>query len=489
MAALPAALPRPDFDRLKGFIRTETGIELPEANVKTVRRFLLERLATLGGDLEGYLRLIRSDPAEYDRFIDAVTINETYFFREERQFGVLASRFFPDMPDQETIRLWSAACATGEEAVSLAAMAFDAFQGGGRRFSVLATDINRRSLETFQTGDYSENAFRRDGARFHHLLHPHLEGGGRRRRLTASLRSVIEIRPFNLFRDPVADPTDGFHAAMLRNTLIYMDLATRQAILDKVAAVLKSDGLLFLGAAEMPLIAHPHLKLESVDGVYFFRKKRLEEKMAGSVPDAGVVQAGKHRRAERMVRDWMARDRMPRDRKAAGAVDIERVMTYACQRLDNRLFQVESDSHFPFALQFLQIVHFMNANQMAEARDLLDLLDGALPENAISHYLYGYLEMAGHRNDAARYRFGKALDRNPTFWPARFHLAMLTQTRFPRQAAAEYRRCERDIRAYIDAGSYRFRFLLEGFNARYFLDICRKWIDKLGDGERSPKGV
>jgi tetratricopeptide (TPR) repeat protein len=234
----------------------------------------------------------------------------------------------------------------------------------------------------------------------------------------------------------------------------------------------------------MPLIAHPHLKLESVDGVYFFRKKRLEEKMAGMEIDVDPAEAGKRRRVERAVRD-----RMPGTRKAPYAIDPETIMVYACQRLDNRLFEVENDPHFSFALQFLQIVHFMNGNGMAEARDLLDLIDAVLPENAISHYLYGYLEMAAGRSDAARYRFGKALALDPAFWPARFHLAMLTRTRFPRQAAAEYRRCEADIRAYIEAGSYRFRFLLEGFNARYFMDMCRKWIDKLGDGERSPKGV
>jgi chemotaxis protein methyltransferase CheR len=484
MAAVPADLPGPDFDRLKGFIRTETGIDLPESNVRTVRHFLLERLAALGVDLAGYLRRIGSDPAEYDRFIDAVTINETYFFREERHFGVLASRFFPEMPDGDPIRFWSAACATGEEAVSLAAMAADFLKGVGRRFSVLATDINRRSLEIFREGVYSANAFRRDGARFHHLLDPHLEGDGPRRRLDASLRAAIQIRHLNLFRDNLTDLADGFHAAMLRNTLIYMDLETRRAILDKVVTALKTDGLLFLGAAEMPLIAHPHLKLESVDGVYFFRKKRLEEKMAGMEIDVDAAGAGKRRRVERAVRD-----RMPGTRKAPYAIDPETIMIYACQRLDNRLFEVENDPHFSFALQFLQIVHFMNGNGMAEARDLLDIIDAVLPENAISHYLYGYLEMAAGRSDAARYRFGKALAFDPAFWPARFHLAMLTRTRFPRQAAAEYRRCEADIRAYIEAGSYRFRFLLEGFNARYFMDMCRKWIDKLGDGERSPKGV
>ncbi len=114
-----------DFEQLLQFIEDDTGIRLPEANYRQVKHFVVERLNILHLDLETYLARLTQQKREHAQFLDAVTINETYFFREEKHFKIIESLIFPQYRAtlQTHLPLWSAACSTGEEAVSLAALA------------------------------------------------------------------------------------------------------------------------------------------------------------------------------------------------------------------------------------------------------------------------------------------------------------------------------------------------------------------------------
>ncbi len=473
-----------DFQTLTALILDETGIRLPESHHRSVRRFVAGRLATLGMGPDRYLERLRAHSDEYDRFVAAVTIGETYFFREEKHFAVLESHLLPALFEAGRPCLWSAACATGEEAISLAAMAMA--QGrGGAPFSVMASDINAESLARFSRGRFSENAFRRDGERFRHLLGPHIRREGGEYHLSRDLLSRIDIRRINLFKDNLDALADAFDVIFLRNVMIYMPMEARRDILTRVIPALKPGGALFLGAAEVPLVANPNLKLMEHEGVYFFRRKSIAEKIRGAGFDARLLdQLQRRREVEAAVRRFM-----PGGRREPHPVDTRRIMSYASQKLQNPLFRVEDDIDFSVAVQFLQIVCLINADQIAEARDLLELVDSVLPENEISLFLSGYLEMAANRADRARHRYARAIHMAHDFWPARFYLAMLTQDISPRQAYQEYHRCERDIMAYIARNAYHFHFLLEGFNARYFLSMCGKWIERLdraGEGEAGP---
>ncbi len=185
------------------FVAKETGIRLPEANYRQVRSFITERLATLYLHLEGYLAHIKQHNDEYARFLDSITVNETYFFREEKHFELLDTLVFPQYKSEKRKKLnfWSAACSSGEEAVSIAALA-EKFWGNAAdsTYAVFASDINPYVLARLKKGEFKTNSFREDGSSFHPLLESFVHRHGKVWTLEDALKQKIRIQQMNLFQ-------------------------------------------------------------------------------------------------------------------------------------------------------------------------------------------------------------------------------------------------------------------------------------------------
>ncbi len=478
-------------------VEIESGIRLPDSNRRTLISFLSGRLTALDMDMERYLRHVWRNRAEYAAFIDAVTINETYFFREEKHFRILKNHLLPqwDRKGIQYFHFWSAACSSGEEAISLNAMIHGMRKekgGRGIRASILASDINPHSLALFTRGIYTRNAFRKDGSAFNGLLEPYLRRETHSVIIDDSLRKEIDIQKINLFRDDLSELKERFHLIFLRNTLIYMSLEIRGEILDRVVKTLRPDGYLFLSASEVPLISHPLLELEQVQNTYFFRKKNPEELRQGVNPNpiCEVVPSdlGETGAIPLSIERVLPKKEIPFAGEVRGKypIDTEKILFYASQRLNNRLFTAQQDINFSFALQFLHIIWLIGENRYADGRDLIELIDPLLPKNEISCYLWGYLELVRGNPQKAGFRFSEALQCNSGCWPARFYRANTLREEYPRIAEREYETCARDICSYIDQNQYHYQFMLEGFNAKYFLDMCREWQKRLKEDRRWP---
>jgi len=466
------------FDKVIEAVRRDTGIRLPESNYRTVRDFIGERCDCLGTSPEDYLDRAREDADEFERLLDAVTINETYFFREERHFRLLENRIFPELirKGERHPLIWSASCATGEEAVSLAVLAERFWGGHGNEagFTVWGTDINPCSLKIFENGIYSGNAFRRDGSGYHPLLKTFLTALDRGHRLTPRLRERLRIRKLNLFTDPFFDLPQNFSVVFFRNTLIYMDLPVRGEILDKIASVLAPGGSLFLSAAEMPLISHHRLRLTEADGVYFFRKTDKK-----GPPSAQTRVRRECAREPGGVDPPSLRPSPLELESRTKTVDLAVVLEFANQKAKDERFCISGKAEFSAACGLLDIFSRINANHTEEAAALLAEMEKRLSPNEILCYLRGYLCMNRLEPEEARRHFQKALRHHPGFWPARFYSASLIQHTTPHQARTEYRICRKDLEAYLARGGSEYQFLLEEFSPRYFHRMCGKWIDRL----------
>ncbi|MFP4347233.1 MAG: CheR family methyltransferase [Desulfococcaceae bacterium] len=466
------------FDKVIEAVRRDTGIRLPESNYRTVRDFIRERCECLGASPERYLDRAREDAVEFERLLDAVTINETYFFREERHFRLLENRIFPELyrKGERYPLIWSASCATGEEAVSLAVLAERFWGGQGKEagFTVWATDINPCSLKIFENGIYSGNAFRRDGSGYHPLLKSYLTAHDRGHQLDVRLRERLRIRKLNLFADRFSELPGNFSVVFFRNTLIYMDLPVRGEILDKIASVLSPGGYLFLSAAEMPLLSHHRLRLTEADGVYFFRK--TEEK----VPASAQTRIRRESAPEPAGVDPPALKPNPSESESrTTAIDLAAVLEFANQKAKDERLWISGNAEFSAACGLLDVFSRINANRTEEAAALLAEIEKRLSPNEILCYLRGYLCMNRLETEEARRHFQKALRHHPGFWPARFYSASLIQHAAPHQARTEYRICRKDLEAYLARGGSEYQFLLEEFSPRYFHRMCGKWIDRL----------
>lgn len=455
------------------FIEQQTGICLNETSYRQVHTYLEERQQSLGLNIEGFISRLQSDREEREAFFDAVTINETYFFREERHFLALESHIFPILDKTATrpLQFWSAACSTGEEAISISALASGHWPV--TEFRTFASDINTNALARLERGEYAENSFREDGGRYHCLLKTEEEADSGLYRVPEHLSRTIRQRNLNL-SDPVYTGIPaGLHLVFLRNMMIYVKFENRTRILDRIVSLMAEGGYLFLSSSEVPLLGHPHLVLENCCGCYFFRKKNLQEKRDGPWPRKGDSISP--------VGPVGGKAQQVRCKPVFPAVD--EILIHVSQKLNNPVYHAGDEGAFLAALAYLETVYLLNSSDPADAMQAINTLVSRWGDNEITNYLKGMAALRVSNSSDAKKWFESALRKSAGFWPAYYQLGILLGTEAPERALQHFIACRRSINAYISRGAFTYQFLLDGFSARYFDSICQGWISKLqGEG-------
>jgi len=207
--------------------------------------------------------------------IEEVVVRETYFFREPDQFRFLRNVVLPEItarkPAPLPIRLWSAACASGEEAYSLAILLEEV--GLGSRGEVVGTDLSREALRKAARATYGRWSLRGEGA---FRARRHLSGSANLLALDPEIRDRVRFERLNLARDlyPSAERgIGGFDLVLCRNVLIYFDAATVAHVAQRLYQSLAEDGWLVLGSSDPPLAEHaPFRKVVTPGGVFYRRQ-------------------------------------------------------------------------------------------------------------------------------------------------------------------------------------------------------------------------
>jgi chemotaxis protein methyltransferase CheR len=200
---------------------------------------------------------ITGDPELERNVAEAMTINETSFFRDVRPFDVLRTELLPALINarrrSRTLRFWSAACSSGQEAYSLAILIREYFPLlVGWDISIEGTDICAEVVERAQAGRYHRIEINRGlPARF---IVKYFNKLGEDWEIKPEVRSMCKFRRANLCgaRSPFARASDRFDVIFLRNVMLYFSPETRKALLERIHRILEPDGILFLGASELP---------------------------------------------------------------------------------------------------------------------------------------------------------------------------------------------------------------------------------------------
>ncbi|KAA9003968.1 protein-glutamate O-methyltransferase CheR [Paenibacillus spiritus] len=253
-----------EFRMLSDFIRKRSGIELkPEKRAMLAGR-LQQRLSARGLDrYVDYYHIVSSgDEAEISRMLDCVTTNYTYFMREKEHFSFFRETVLPEAiarARDRDLRVWSAACATGEEPYTLAMLIDEHFAGMKKGWDtrLLATDISRQALAAAQTGMYGEERIEELPERWKkRYFQP---AGAGQYRLNDRLRAEVVFRQLNLTAGEFPFKR-RFHAIFCRNVMIYFDARVRRALIGRLADWLEPGGYLFVGHSESLVEGHPGLR-------------------------------------------------------------------------------------------------------------------------------------------------------------------------------------------------------------------------------------
>jgi chemotaxis protein methyltransferase CheR len=484
---------------LAGWIEDETGNRFPETHGGTILKAAETRCRELGVDHAELRSRLASDEEVRKGFLDGVMIGETYFFRDSRQFSILMSFVLPAlMAERRPLQLWSATCASGEEAISLVA----AVEGARKDYPepldyrVLATDINEGSLSLLRAGSYGMGSFREDGREHQLLLEALGKWVGEEWQASPSCLERITTRRLNLLSGALPPP-DSMDVIFCRNTLLYMKADRKQQALDRLVSTLRPGGFLFLASPEVPMIRHPGLETIECGGGFFFRKLCSPP----SAKDRGLVRPGRmpSRPASLASAERGARHRQApikplsdplrsRDRSAArppGLVDIGRGLALASSRgLGSQSgpgtaqgVEAEEPS-LRVAVMIRSIVAAIHANSFDRAEALLGDFDEFATENHVSQYLRALC--AKHRGDlaAAIELWERARLFDPKFWPALFHAGLAYSGEWPDRAGSLLRECLAAMDS--DPAGDAFTILLEGFDAQYYRRMAARLLSRLG---------
>lgn len=237
-----------EFRQLQKMMAEASGIQLADNKRPLVAGRLMKRLRHYRlGSFREYLQLIEQPQYRQEKrlVIDLLTTNETYFFREHPHFDFLgqwAAR------QRGSLRLWSAACSSGEEPYSIAMVLSE--HAATKDWSITGSDLSLSVLKKAQDGiyDLAQAKYFPEGWLQRYCLSGIGDMSGRFR-VQAALRERLTLREVNLVQ-PLAEDLGPFDAIFLRNVLIYFDGDEKKRILQRVIGQLRPGGLLFIGHAE-----------------------------------------------------------------------------------------------------------------------------------------------------------------------------------------------------------------------------------------------
>jgi chemotaxis protein methyltransferase CheR len=399
-------------------IREATGNVIPPARVG-----FLEEVAQRRAQATGYHGLLEYVQAlathqidgEWANLVSLVTIKESYFFRAPQQFEAILRQALPVLAKARAgsrhLRIWSAACARGEEPATLAMLLADEPSLAGWTWTIVATHLDEAARAGARLGLYGERAVSQ-------VPPPLLERWFKRRgklfELDAGLRSRISYQSLNLAHAPFALPFAECDLVLMRNVLIYFRRPLQRWVISQVGKLLSPEGYLFLGASET--LWQIQDELESVDlgpcFAYRHRRapapeaapKRIAPRRAAPVPELEKPAEERPRWSERESRDWSAARaavvESPRPEPAAAAVGASGV--------HERLVAAARD---------------LAANRIEEAGKVIAAALAADPSEPATHALEGFLHDLCKRTDEAVASYRAALYLDPALFQVRVLLA------------------------------------------------------------------
>jgi chemotaxis protein methyltransferase CheR len=270
-------LTAPDFSTIAEIMAAETGIVFSQNKANLVYSRLAKRLRLLGlCNFSDYCTLVASTRGEDERqaMIAALTTNVTRFFREPHHFEHLKTRILPGLIEQARknipIRLWSAACSSGQEPYSIALTLLSLMPDAAKYdIRILATDIDQNVLLEGEAGIYDSMVVDAVPDAMRRNWFSSLDDGSGRLRIAESVRDLVTFRKLNLIG---TWPMRGkFQAIFCRNVVIYFGNDTQSKIWSRFVPLLDPQGALYIGHSER--VTGPADAMLRSDGVTIYRPR------------------------------------------------------------------------------------------------------------------------------------------------------------------------------------------------------------------------
>lgn len=264
-------------------LRSRTGISIPRQKFhwldQCLKQAMLELKIATSIDL---FQVFENDPVMLSKVISFVTINESFLWRDKELLKVFSKHFLPNiMVNQDEIKIWSAACSTGDEPATLAVICahvqsvLEDSSGPGGDWSILASDIDQLAVEKAKAFSFDLRKMKNVPSS---MIDQYFDRVGSQWNLKSTLSHKIQLMVNNLVQIEPAIQAEVFDFVFLRNVLIYFDQEIRTRVAENVSKLLKPGGVLFLGHAEsLPQSRDLPFEKQMVEGVPVYIKLSAQE--------------------------------------------------------------------------------------------------------------------------------------------------------------------------------------------------------------------
>lgn len=439
--------------QLAALVTESTGNLVPPPRLGFLAEVAQRRAQALGlASIGEYVGALTAGelPREWQRLVPLITIKESYFFRAPQQFEAIERQLLPRLlrarAGSRRLRIWSAACARGEEPATLAMLLADQPALAGWEWSILATDLDEEALAGARRGLYGERAVAPVPPA---LLARWFSRRGKLFELAPELRARIDYRTLNLAQPPFALPADEYDLILLRNVLIYFGRPLQSWVMAHVTQLLSRRGALFLGASETLWQIQDELEAVDLGACYCYRHRRARSSGTAAATALAPPQGAA---AGLASKEGAATARPPRRHAPLIAAPAAAAAVAAAE--DAAVTRPRS------ALEILlAAAHELAANRADAARRAVDEALAADPSEPAGHLLDGFLHDLGGRTEEAAASYRAALYLDPSLFQARLLLAD-SLLRLDQRGRAEHQ--YREVLAALEAGRERPVGLFDG---------------------------
>jgi chemotaxis protein methyltransferase CheR len=286
-----------DYEYLRKLLKDHSGLDLSADKQYLIESRLLPLARKAGlADIGDLVQKMKNGSSSLiAQVVEAMTTNETFFFRDKVPFDHFREKIMPEMlqarASRKSLRIWCAAGSTGQEPYSLAICLKEMGAAlGGWRVEIVATDLSNEVLEKSRAGIYSQFEVQR-GLPIQMLV-KYFKQTGQLWQLNADIRAMVQHRQLNLLHD--FSQLGRFDVIFCRNVLIYFDQDTKAVIFERMAKILEADGTLLLGAAESVVgITDAFRPIADRRGLYQLNPTRSGRPMGGLMPPSLKVAAAR----------------------------------------------------------------------------------------------------------------------------------------------------------------------------------------------------
>jgi chemotaxis protein methyltransferase CheR len=255
------------FRQITGLIYSNSGLRFEDSSKYMIRRRLSPRVRELKLDsfekYYYYLLYHANREPELEIIFDLLTVNETYFFREERQLQAFSEEIIPliveEKKDNRVLRIWSAGCSTGEEPYTIAMLCCASGLLRDWEVDIFASDISQRVIQTARRGTFSQTSFRNmpDGLQERYFE----KVVDNRYRINDGIKQMVTFGKVNLFDEHKTGILNEVDLIFCRNVIIYFDVEAKKKVIETFYRKLRKNGFLLLGHAESLLSLSTKFKL------------------------------------------------------------------------------------------------------------------------------------------------------------------------------------------------------------------------------------